>query len=595
MAKKLLALFVSLLLALYLMPLGTLAQNALSFRGTTLIYEVYVEGADLPPVPGEFSEDHLEVSVPNGAPYYVIEAFWFDNTPYYCDMFWGDFEEDVYYNLVIGLCAQNGYDFDDSCSLYVNGSSLLVDEYRSWVDSGSGYVYIWTKPMNTAGEFISEDRIPITEVYIKGYDYPVAYEDPYDHLELSVPDGAPYEIWNCDWANESIFFEGDEGFDYFEEGESYSMYCFLIPEDGYFFAPDCVFYVNGDSDLAWEGYSGVEVPYGLYAYIWTVPALSAPGVPPEPDPYCITEAYIDGVEMPPISGAYSEYHLHLSVPEGEPYSVSFCIWWDSTPSVDNSFTGYFEDGVYYSVYIELMADPGYYFSDSCAFYINGDESNTDYTNMWVDDNYACVWSQPMNTAGDLLYENLIPINEAYLYGYESPVAGEYPADHSSITVPEGAHYSVYPDDWALEWWDEDNFDFVYGAFEEGVFYTLGITLVADAGYYFESDCDYYINGTQSLVNYYNCGIIDDHGFLAWVSTVPEPASAPATDIWGDADCDGDVDSADTLIVMRAAMGLSPLPSASAEFCDVNGDGAVDMSDALLIARYTMGLIDSLPI
>ncbi len=74
---------------------------------------------------------------------------------------------------------------------------------------------------------------------------------------------------------------------------------------------------------------------------------------------------------------------------------------------------------------------------------------------------------------------------------------------------------------------------------------------------------------------------------------PTPTPTPAPALKGDVDCDGDVDSADALLVLRDEAGLSH----SAECInmgDADCDGHRDSIDALFILRHVAGLPYSLP-
>ena len=58
---------------------------------------------------------------------------------------------------------------------------------------------------------------------------------------------------------------------------------------------------------------------------------------------------------------------------------------------------------------------------------------------------------------------------------------------------------------------------------------------------------------------------------------------------GDANCDGLITSADALIIMRTALGISQ-NAVSVNSADINADGAVDSADALSVLRLSMGLL-----
>lgn len=65
-----------------------------------------------------------------------------------------------------------------------------------------------------------------------------------------------------------------------------------------------------------------------------------------------------------------------------------------------------------------------------------------------------------------------------------------------------------------------------------------------------------------------------------------PPGAPAGP--GDADCDGDVDPADALAILRESAAL-PHGAACAAAADLNCNGTVETVDALAVLRYTVGL------
>ena len=62
---------------------------------------------------------------------------------------------------------------------------------------------------------------------------------------------------------------------------------------------------------------------------------------------------------------------------------------------------------------------------------------------------------------------------------------------------------------------------------------------------------------------------------------------------GDADCDGNVNSTDARLVLRAATGLETLSEIATLYCDVDGDGNLAPGDARLILRAAVQL-ETLP-
>ncbi|MBO4562398.1 MAG: dockerin type I repeat-containing protein [Clostridia bacterium] len=85
-----------------------------------------------------------------------------------------------------------------------------------------------------------------------------------------------------------------------------------------------------------------------------------------------------------------------------------------------------------------------------------------------------------------------------------------------------------------------------------------------------------------------CGMIGTNLELMALYTVYD---APIEFLLGDADLDGDVDSADALLVLRWSMGIAFIEDEGLLAADVNENGVIDSADALMILRASMGLIE----
>ena len=68
-----------------------------------------------------------------------------------------------------------------------------------------------------------------------------------------------------------------------------------------------------------------------------------------------------------------------------------------------------------------------------------------------------------------------------------------------------------------------------------------------------------------------------------------------TPLYGDANCDGVITSADAALILRSVVGLSALTPRGALQADVDGDLAVTAADAAAILRYVVGLITAFPV
>ena len=100
----------------------------------------------------------------------------------------------------------------------------------------------------------------------------------------------------------------------------------------------------------------------------------AEGAAPRDDPYEIREVRIEGFTVP-AWGEHPDYEI--SVPEGAHYSLTYYDWnwedeqgdYDELPPdavFDNESLGYY-------MYMNVVAEDGYFFSDEVVFLINGTE------------------------------------------------------------------------------------------------------------------------------------------------------------------------------------------------------------------------------
>ncbi|MBO4848865.1 MAG: dockerin type I repeat-containing protein [Clostridia bacterium] len=95
-----------------------------------------------------------------------------------------------------------------------------------------------------------DELIPIHEVYIKGFRPAVAGSTP----EFAHPLFTDEEVFDIYSHVYSYWHDNTEGHDMFDEqspfviSHQYSEGCMLAAGEGYYFADDCVFYINGRAD-----------------------------------------------------------------------------------------------------------------------------------------------------------------------------------------------------------------------------------------------------------------------------------------------------------------------------------------------------------
>ena len=117
-----------------------------------VINEVNVIGYE-PPVAGENSQDHLNITLPDNANYFLVESeyspSWYDEDADY--FFFGTFVGGAYYSFGGEIHANDGCVFANNCRFLVNGVEDLVDPEFTGVDEDNTIAYIWTMPEQATG------------------------------------------------------------------------------------------------------------------------------------------------------------------------------------------------------------------------------------------------------------------------------------------------------------------------------------------------------------------------------------------------------------------------------------------------------------
>lgn len=180
------------------------------------------------------------------------------------------------------------------------------------------------------------------------------------------------------------------------------------------------------------------------------------------------------------------------------------------------------------------------------------------------------------------------IHEVYVNGWGTPVAGVAGIDHMLLTTPDDAPYFIVYGGWRDEtdqqqMWSEEH------VFIPGHTYTEGCQIWADDGYYFAEDCVFYADGGTEILDLQWCYVDDMDNWICYMNSI-EMVCEQASEMPGDVDLDGDVDTADALLSLRYVMGLIDLNDAQLANAEVDGDGEVTIIDSLLVARMAMGLI-----
>ena len=410
----------------------------------------------------------------------------------------------------------------------------------------------------------------IESVDILDFEVPAWGEEPF--RGVTVPEDAHYSIVFNDWywytEDDDCQMGADELFD--NEDCLYYQFFRLIPDEGYTFSEDTVVTIDGsDEYVASAEFDPVTGRLHVETTDFTVY-----------DP-AIRKVCVNGWGSPE-SGVAGVDHVFLETPEDAHYFIIYAGWLDETDeqqlwSEDHVFI----PGHMYSEGVQIWAEEGYYFAEDCEFYTDDGEDILDAKFCYVDEELD--WICYMNSIPEMCIEE---ISEFFVDGYEfPPIAGHNSEDQLDLTVPEGAPYYI-DFDWT-SWYDEDAMMDFSGPFEAGVYYSVATVIQLPEGYVFGEEVSICLNGDTELLSEY-VYVYEDHLLFY---TVPFLCR-----MWGDANGDNLLDTADVLLIMRYSLGLEELDEFDIDpWCDVNGDGAWDFSDALLILRKVMGIIEWFPI
>ncbi len=190
-------------------------------------------------------------------------------------------------------------------------------------------------------------------------------------------------------------------------------------------------------------------------------------------------------------------------------------------------------------------------------------------------------------AGAPSTDDVLLIHEVNIEGFRPPVIGSTPEYSYTLHVDEDLPYFIVYQYWHDNTLGSDMFD-EQTPFLANHTYSIGCILAARDDCEFAEDCVFAFNGDP--------GLFDPeffHEYYLWDNTyvVQTVAVAPISGetLPGDVNGDGEVAITDSLLALRAAMGLMELETGPAEAADVDGDGSVTLTDALTILRAAMGL------
>lgn len=317
----------------------------------------------------------------------------------------------------------------------------------------------------------------------------------------------------------------------------------------------------------------------MLALTLPIGALAGGALGPEETP--VTFAALSGYSDPRPGDEVSA-HLGITVPDGAHYNIQSRLWfrmnrergaWDTLSPSD-----VFESGEIYYMGIRLMPISGYAFSESCGVSLNSGSVPIRLSRSQGGIN--------VSTRYLVCGEGHTLIDRIDVRGFELPVYEESIGDHLSLTVPDGAHYSVIVTAWLVGPLESASPAFPIMEFENGVQYTETAVVIPDPGYAFAENCRLFADGSEMAVNH-GYSYCDPGAAVIYGRTLVcgEPEFIP-----GDANQNGRVETDDALLILRHALNISLLPESALPIIDLDGDGAVTTADALYALRTALGIM-----
>ena len=475
MKRRILSLLLVLVFAMSFLSLGVLADDEPELWSAGLVVFAPMSGG-LPSNSVNVTSPHCTASVQR----------W--STPTHEVSYPESFAVGVEYTITLEVRPEQGFYFADGAVFYINGEAAAAAP-----DGTGGYIVSRTFPPVPPPEEVSSVSITV--------DAPVAGAHP--DMILDFPDDS-YEVTEINWRR-TVGGEALSESDVFAQGVSYTVYLEIHIRYGYFFAEDAEIRINGqaaqDVDYAGEYiYAGLNFP-PAERDVWKIHF----------DPNGGSSGTWEWVEV-----AKGETLTLPECPYGAPEGMVFESWDAGAPGTVIEVTGDMEIKALWTSDTQNVW--------KVHFDPNGGMSGTW---EWVEVAKGkkltlpeCPYDAPEGMAferwdagmpgavievtGDMEIKALwtdgsgqgAVIDRAAAI-VDIPVAGLQSAD--TARVPAGAYYSATGVVWSWNPFDT-NTQYV---FEEGVAYSVRVTLTPAPGRSFAEDLTGTVNGVEATVTYWD--------------------------------------------------------------------------------------------
>ena len=422
----------------------------------------------------------------------------------------------------------------------------------------------------------------ITFVELFGFHGPLIGETAEENISsICVFDDAPYTIKSLAWYTEvsgsNHMLTGSETF---KESASYWLEITILPKSGYFFDynDQPLFWINNSQnyvDTNWLMY--IEPDGSLAFYSVELASEVAGGIIDELNIYGVFYPYQGESVGPSRNAIYIPNDCHCSI-KSVTWSRYAHEGEDSSQTVGDSEV--FQAGDTYWLYFIIEPDEDYFF-DSYAVpdvYINESTDYVETSTVWVDNDGNLRLSSISFPVVDIT--SGVKIEEVNIKGFNRPQAGVSVGDNVAyLNTPTDAPYLLIYGRWDDGVVVLENDD----VFEAGKTYSLSFYILPASGYCFESyGMSVLVNGSSDYAH--GTYTIQPDGTLVCY-TVDFYLDEGITYRLGDMDGDGDVDSNDSIYLLRHVLFEDEYYIIQSG--DMDCDGDVDSDDSIYLLRHVL--------
>ena len=214
----------------------------------------------------------------------------------------------------------------------------------------------------------------------------------------------------------------------------------------------------------------------------------------------------------------------------------------------------------------------------------------------LDESDATPLSDLMDNDGRIVYDGNIQYHaaDAYYKGYGVKVELDHINAGVIIELAKGEHTIEHVAAKAPTCIEEGNIEYWYCTVCGYAWLDADLTLNTNLKAVILPLADH-VPG-EPVIEEYNDGYPCQKYEVVYCSVCGEELSREIVGgLLGDANCDGEVDNIDAMLIARYDVGLTTADQIHVDVCDVNGDGDVDNIDSMLVARYDVGYTSKYPI